>query len=156
MSVSGLLPHLQTNLVSYLELILRWIFFWEQDEKRLGTLVRILHHGLMYSLGICLVLVHTIVPSYWLFLCLYGSIALIWIQHIVCGDCIVNEIEKKWIGDTKCFVEPFLEVFHMPVTDETTRGVTIMGSTLVMILLTLELTSRTILNIQYYMSYLRL
>jgi hypothetical protein len=110
----------------------------------------------MYSLVVCLILVHTLLPSYLLFICVYFIIALIWIQHIACGGCVVNRIEKKWIGDTKGFVDPFLEAFHMPVTDETTRGVTIMGSTLVMTLLTLELTSRTILNINHYLSYLRL
>lgn len=156
MSISGLWPKVQTNVEIYLEYILRCIFFWEQDEKRLGTLIRLLHHGIMYCLGILLFLVHTILPSYWLFVGLYILFGLIWIQHIACGGCVVNRIERTLLGDTKGFVDPFLEAFHMPVTDETTRGVTIMGSTLVMTLLTLELTSRTILNIQHYMSYLRL
>ena len=156
MSISGLWPQFQTQLEDALLLLFRWIFFWEQDEKKLGTLVRLLHHSFMYCLAIFLVLVHTLLPSYLLFTCVYGIVALIWVQHIVCGGCIINRIEKRWIGDTKGFVDPFLEAFHMPVTDETTRGVTIMGSTLVMILLTLELTSRTILNIQHYLSYLRL
>lgn len=156
MSISGVWPELQTNVEVYLEYILRWIFFWERNDRRLGTLIRLLHHSIMYSLAICLVLVHTLLPSYWLFVLIYGIVGLIWIQHIVCGGCVVNRIEKTLLGDTKGFVDPFLEAFHMPVTDETTRGVTIMGSTLVMVLLTLELTSRTILNINYYMSYLRL
>jgi hypothetical protein len=156
MSISEVWPHVQTKIEVYVEILLRLIFFWERDSKRLGTLIRLLHHSVMYCLAISLFLVHTLLPSYWLFVLIYGIIGLIWIQHIICGGCVVNRIEKTLLGDTKGFVDPFLEAFHMPVTDETTRGVTIMGSTLVMVLLTLELTSRTILNINYYMSYLRL
>jgi hypothetical protein len=156
MSIAGGSPEFQTKTELWLKILFRWIFFWESDEKKLGTLLRLFRHSFIYSLGISLVLVHTLVPSYWLFLCIYGILALIWIQHLVYGDSIVNQIEKEWIGDNTCFVEPFLEAFHMPVTDETTRGVTIMTSTLLMIFLTLELTSRTILNINHYLSYLRL
>lgn len=156
MSVSDLLPTVQNRLEKFLEYIFRKLFFWEHDDKRLGTLIRLLHHTVMYGLGISLILVHTLLPSYWLFLGLYFVTFLIWLQHILCGGCVVNRIERKFIGDNMGFVDQFLEAFHMPVTDETTRGVTIMGSTLVLFLLTLELTSRSILNMKYYLSYLRL
>lgn len=123
------------------------------DPQRLGSIIHVLYHSVMYCLGLLLLFVHTLYPSYWLFVLLYGVTASIWLQHICCVGCVVNRIERTLLNDTRSFVDPFLDMFHMPITDETTRGVTIMGSTLSMILLTLELTSRTILNLQWYLRW---
>ncbi len=130
---------------------LRNLFFWETDDKKLGSLIRFLHHGIVYLTLIWYIVIHTLLPSYFLLVVLYGFILLIWIHHIICGGCLSSKIEQKLIGDSSSFVDPILQAFHMPVTPESTVGVTIMGSTLLVTFLTFEILSRTILNIKSWL-----
>ncbi len=147
---------MNTRFESAVDTLFRTLFFWEKDPKRLGTLIRFAHHSTMYCIGFCFFLVHTFLPSYWLLLGVYICLLLIWFQHVSCGGCVVNRIERKYIGDSKSFVDPILDAFHIPITDETTKGITILGSTAIVGFLSLELTSRTLLNINHYLSYLPL
>jgi hypothetical protein len=143
---------IQEKLLVYLEIFIKKILFWEDDSIRIGKIIRFLHHMIMYCLLISLILVHTVLPSYFLLCCFYTCCFCIWVHHIISGGCISSKLEQKLIGDTSSFVDPFLELFHIPITKETTVGITIMGSTLIMTMLSLELVCRTIL---YLRSYLR-
>lgn len=135
------------------ERALRNLFFWETDDKKLGTLLRFLHHSVVYITLLTYIIIHTVMPSYILLVLLYGFILLVWIHHIICGGCLSSKIEQKLIGDSTSFVDPILESFHIPITSESTVGITIMGSTLLVVLLTFELTSRTILNVRQWIPF---
>ena len=140
---------LETNA----EHALRNLFFWETDDKKLGTLIRFLHHSIVYITLVTYILIHTVMPSYILLVLLYGFIFLVWIHHIICGGCLSSKIEQKLIGDSSSFVDPILTSFHIPITPESTVGITIMGSTLLVVLLTFELASRTILNLRQWIPF---
>jgi hypothetical protein len=127
---------------------LRSLFFWESDDKKLGGLIRFFHRGIIYLLIMYGIMVHTVFPSYLLLIGLYISLLLIWIQHIICGGCIVSKIEQKLIGDSSSFVDPILDLFNIPITPESSIGVNIMISTLLVIFITFELFSRTVLNVK--------
>lgn len=137
-----------------LEGVLRKIFFWESDDKRLGSLIRFLHHGLVYIMFAWYIMCHTFVPSYFLFLVFYIIIALVWVQHLLVGGCVLSRLERKFIGDDKSFVDPIMEAFHIPVTPESTEGFVVLGSTGVLAMLTFELVARTILNIKSWFALL--
>jgi hypothetical protein len=142
---------LHSLMESSTETALRWIFFWERDDKTLGKFVRFLHHGVIYFALIMYIIIHTLHPSY-LLLCLFWVFALtVWVQHVVTGGCIFSKIEQKLIGDSNSFVDPILAAFHMPITPETTTGIVTMGSSCVMVLLTFELMCRTILNVKAWL-----
>jgi hypothetical protein len=134
------------------EILLRTLFFWETDEKRIGICIRFLHHSLIYIVFLWFILIHTIMPSYILFLFFYCFVGIVWIQHWICWGCLFNKVERRLIGDTKSFVDPILETFHIPITSESTDGVVILGSTAVMFMLTFELLARTITSIQRWFS----
>jgi hypothetical protein len=142
---------LHSLMESSTETLLRWIFFWERDDKTLGKFVRFLHHAVIYTALIVYVVIHTIHPSY-ILLCFFWIFALlVWVQHVVTGGCIFSKIEQKLVGDSQSFVDPILAAFHMPITPETTAGIVTMGSSCVMVLLTFELMCRTILNIKAWL-----
>jgi hypothetical protein len=134
------------------EKIFRTIFFWENDPKRIGIFIRFVHHSFIYICLIWYILVHTFMNSYLLFLLFYLVIGIIWIQHCIIGGCLLNRIECKLIGDTKSFVDPILETFHIPITSESTDGFILLGSTTIMFILTCELISRSIINIRNWFS----
>jgi hypothetical protein len=127
-----------------LEKLLRFLFFWEEDPKKIGGCIRFLHHSVVYMFVIWYIVIHTFLPSFILFILFYFAFGLVWIQHVVCGDCIINRIEQKLIGDTKSFVDPILETFHIPITPESTAGIVVLGSTSVMFMLSCELLIRGI------------
>ncbi len=132
------------------ETVLVKLFFWESEPARIGKLIRFLHHGVLYILAALLVFNHIIYQNYLLFLFLYIFCCIIWLQHVVTWDCLVSSLESKLIGESAGFLDPILEAMHIPVTKETSTGVMILGSTLVVTMLTLELISRTSLAIQGY------
>lgn len=148
MSERWLVKLLEDNV----EKLFRKVFFWEKDPKRIGIFIRFVHHSFMYICLIWYILVHTFMNSYLLFILFYLVIGLIWIQHCVVGGCLLNRIECRLIGDTKSFVDPILETFHIPITPESTDGFIILGSTFMMFILTCELVSRTIINISIWFS----
>jgi len=136
------------------EFVLRKIFFWEDDDKRIGNLIRFLHHGLVYTMFAWYMMIHTFVPSYFLFLIFYIIVAIVWIQHLLVGGCVLSRLERKFIGDEKSFVDPIMEAFHIPVTPESTEGMVLLGSSGVLVMLTFELIARTILNIKSWVSFI--
>ena len=134
---------IRSKSVELAEQFFRFIFFWEKDDTRIGHLIRWIHHAVMYCILVMIIVTHTLLPeSFVLLLSVYICVVLIWIQHIVTGGCLVSKVEQKLLKDTNSFVDPFLELFHIPITPESTVGVTIMGSTLVVVMLELEVFAR--------------
>ena len=50
------------------ERIIRKLLFWENDDKRIGIMIRRFHHFIIYSGITCYFMIHTVIPSYFLFL----------------------------------------------------------------------------------------
>ena len=143
-------PWIHVTLERAVEQACRWIFFWETDEKRLGTLLRFLHHSFAYTMVLLYIFIHTLYPSYAL-LCLFTFVmVLIWIQHFLTGGCVVSKIEQRFLKDTSSFVDPILKILHMPVTQENSVGIVTYTSSLVVGMSLMELCSRTILTIQSF------
>jgi hypothetical protein len=132
-------------LADYACIGFRYLMFWEKDDKRKGLILRTIHHAFMYGLATMILVSHTLMSrSFLLLLCIYLVVVSIWIQHIATGGCIISKVEHRFIGDSKNFVDPFMEFFHIPVSDESAIGITIMGSTCVVMLMGLEVVSRAI------------
>lgn len=141
---------IQEYLVNVLETMFKKLFFWEDDSVRIGKMIRFVHHFLTYCFLILYIVSHTVIPSYFLLFVLYIWVVLIWIHHIITGGCIISKVEQKLIGDSVSFIDPIMESFHIPITPDSTSGIIVMGSTVVVGMLTLELFSRTLLTLKTY------
>lgn len=139
------------NMIGIIERVveygLRKIIFWENDDKRIGIIIRFFHNAFFYIMGLIYIINHTIMPSFILFILFYFIYLIIWLQHIICGDCIIHHIEHRLIGDKKGIISPFMELFNIN-SDEYNSKILVMSSTLVFGMLTFELISRTILMFQ--------
>jgi hypothetical protein len=143
----------QEYLILILEPFLMKIFFWESDPIRIGKLIRVLHTNITYLLFFSIIAVHTIIPSYFLLVILYLIWFCVWAHHVLTGGCIISKIEQRLIGDKTSFIDPILEVFNIPVTPQTTTGAIVMGSTLILFMMTLELSVRTVLTLNSYLRF---
>jgi hypothetical protein len=143
----------QEYLLDILEPLSKRVFFWENEPVRIGKLIRVLHTNSMYILFFSIIIVHTVVPSYFLLVLIYIFCFCVWVHHILTGGCIISKLEQKLIGDSSSFIDPLLDVFNIPITPQTTTGAVIMGSTIILFMMTLELCARTVLNIKSYMSF---
>jgi len=132
------------------ECMLRRVIFWEKDDKKIGLMIRFIHYSFIYFMVFFYILNHTFLPSYFLFMIYYCIFLLMFIHHMICGGCILTVIENRMIGDKQCFIDPLLEIFHIPTTPEVSSGVFILISCLCMGFLTLELILRTTLSIQQW------
>lgn len=148
-SVMNTLPEI---IEDKLEKILRLVFFWEKDDKRIGTLIRFFHHSIIYSCAIIYIMLHIFVPSYFIFLLYYCFMGLMWVHHIIIGDCIFSRIENRLIGDKNSIWDPFLYIFNISITPESTGGFFLLASSSTMFVLTCELIGKTIAIIKRFIS----
>lgn len=139
-TVIGIIEHV-------VEYGLRKIIFWENDDKRIGIIIRFFHNAFFYLMGLIYIINHTIMPSFILFIIFYFLYLIIWLQHIICGDCIIHHIEHRLIGDKKGIISPFMELFNIN-SDEYNSKILVMSSTVVFGMLTFELISRAVLMFQ--------
>ena len=143
----------QDYLLDILEPLFKNLFFWETDPVRIGKLIRVLHTNSMYMLFFSIIIVHTAVPSYFLLVLIYILCFCVWVHHILTGGCIISKLEQKLIGDSSSFVDPILEVFNIPITPQTTSGAVVIGSTLIIFMMSLEPCARTVLNVRPYIPF---
>jgi len=129
------------------EYVLRKLIFWENDDKRIGIIIRFFHNAFFYIMGCIYIINHTIMPSYFIFVIFYIIFFIIWVQHIICGDCVIHHIEHRLIGDKKGVLSPFMELFNIN-SDEYNSKILVMSSTLVVGMLTFELIARTTVMFQ--------
>lgn len=133
---------------SFLEMVLRWIFFWETDDKRLGRLIYLLHQSSVMFTVVCYMVIHTLYPSYIILAVLWIITCFVWLLHIFTGGCVLTRIEQKLTGEKNTIIDPLLEIFHIPNTKETTMGITVLMSTVFMAALSFELFARTVINVK--------
>lgn len=134
------------------EKFLRFILFWEKDDKRLGKIIRVIHHFIVYSGIIGYFIIHTVASSYFIFVLFYLFWGLIWLQHMIFGGCIASDIETKLIGsEGEGIILPILDIFHINVTPDSGDGIVLLSSTVVMCILSCELVSRTISGVRTFL-----
>lgn len=125
-----------------IESSVRLLIFWETDSEQIGEYLRIIH-GLIISWFFLMVfLAHTVFPYLWLQVSLFLFSLLICLQHIVLGGCIFTKVEQKLCKDSVSIVDPILHLFNIPVNKDTTRGITILISTMTVWGLFINLSSR--------------
>ncbi len=145
---SSTLKTVRKKIQDVLEIALRTILFWETEDKRIGSLLKVGHQYFVSFIVICYVLVHTLVPSYWFMVAVWITVVTTWIQHIVLGGCVLTRLEHKLTGEKTTIVDPILDLFQIPITPKSQMGITILFSTISSVFLTFELFTRTLLNIR--------
>jgi hypothetical protein len=134
------------------ENVLRLLIFWEKDDKRIGRAIRFIHYSFVFLFIAFYLFIHVYHPSYALLLIFFFIQLLIFAHHIICGGCVITNIECRLIGDQQCFIDPLLQLFHIPTTPDVSSPVFIMLSVLLMAILSLEVWSRTVLMWQQWFS----
>ncbi len=145
---SSTLKTVRKKIQDILEVILRTILFWETEDKRIGSLLKVGHQYIVAFIVICYVLVHTFIPSYWFMVAVWIVVVTTWLQHILLGGCVLTRLEIKLTGEKTTIVDPILDLFQIPITPKSQMGITILFSTISSVFLTFELFTRTLLNIR--------
>jgi hypothetical protein len=125
------------------EKIIRKILFWENDDKRIGIIIRRFHHFIIYCGITCYFMIHTVIPSYFIFLVLYLFWVLVWLQHLILGGCVIGNIENTLIGDTTGFITPIFDMLNIDVSVTFMDNLIILLSTLIISVLSYEFVIRT-------------
>jgi hypothetical protein len=134
-----------------IENFMRWLIFWESDDKQLGMIIGIMHHAFIYSLVLWYLYLHTFSDSYIQFVLLWFIILLIWLQHLFCGVCLFFNIEQKLIGDHPNIIDYILSIFRITPTENVGNGVLLIISSLIITMVSCELISRTIIGIKNWL-----
>jgi len=131
-----------------IENILRYLFFWESDDKKIGMMIQLLHHAFIYGMILWYIYLHTFSDSYLQFVVYSFIFFLIWIQHLFCKACLIYNIEVKLIGNHPNFIDNILHIFHITPSNDVSNGVLLLVSSLIMGMLGFELLFRTIVGIK--------
>jgi hypothetical protein len=150
--ISILFKKIRNCIEYYLEKILRTLFFWEKDDRRLGLILRTLHNGFIISIIFLYIFNHTLFPSIILLVCIWILSSLIFLFHLLTGGCLCTKIEHKLTGERTTIIDPILEIFHIPVTKETVKGLTILGSSVFFTFTTLEVLFHALLQLKSFLS----
>lgn len=129
---------MEQTATEWTEWLVHRIMFWETDDAKKGRIVRAVHHAGVFALWTLFLVSHTLYPAFWLQTLLLGFYSLVWTQHILTNGCVLSKVEQKLLKDESSFVDPFLDLFHIEATEQSKRGILMLGSTLVMSFLTLE------------------
>ena len=132
------------SLTNLFESFVRKLFFWEKEDRRIGGVLRFFHYCSSYFLILIYIINHTVYPSYWVLLIFYVTYFFIFIHHLICGGCIVTKVEHRLLKDQQCFIDPLLEIFHIPTTPEVSNRIFMMLSCFLMSIFTIEIIGRTI------------
>jgi hypothetical protein len=72
---------------------------------------------------------------------------------MICGGCVWTRIEQRLIGDQRNFIDPLLELFHVPTTSDVSTPLFIMFTTMFMGIVSLEVIGQTIEHIKHWFSH---
>jgi hypothetical protein len=83
-------------LVSQFRDVVRFLYQWiSSDGEILGYILGIWHVIVCITIFICILISHTIYPSFWFQLIVFISMLAIWIQHIFLQVCVVFVAEMS-------------------------------------------------------------
>jgi hypothetical protein len=138
---------LHKTIVDNLELFFRFIYKWITDKDEvLGEIVYTLHIFGFWTVMVLVLISHTIYPVFWFQAFIFSFICLVWLQHVVLNTCVLTSIETRLLGSRgHNMIDSLLNIFGIPVQKETRMGVTLMLSTVGVLFLGLELTSRCVM-----------
>ena len=138
---------LHKTIVDNLEVFFRFIYKWITDKDEvLGEIVYTLHIFGFWTLIVLVVISHTVYPVFWLQFIIFSFICLVWLQHVVLHTCVLTSIERRLLGPQgHNMIDSLLNIFSIPVQNETRMGVTLMLSTVGVMFLGLELTARSVM-----------
>jgi hypothetical protein len=136
---------LHNKIVDNLESFFRFIYKWITDKDEiLGEIVYTLHVFGFWTLMVLVIISHTIYPVFWFQTIIFSFILLVWLQHVVLRTCVLSSIERRLLGPTcHTMIDSLLDMFGIPVQNQTRMGITLMLSTVGVMFLGLELTART-------------
>lgn len=124
------------------ERIIRKILFWENDDKRIGIIIRRFHHFIIYCGITCYFMIHTVMPSYFIFLVMYLFWVIVWLQHLILGCCVIGNIENNLLGDTTGFITPIFDMLNINISLKTMDNIIFLVSTLIVSILSYEFVIR--------------
>jgi hypothetical protein len=125
----------------------RFIYKWITDKDEiLGEIVYTLHIFGFWTVMVLVVISHTVYPVFWLQFMIFSFICLVWLQHVVLRTCVLTSIERRLLGPQgHNMIDSLLNIFSIPVQNETRMGVTLMLSTVGVLFLGLELIARSVM-----------
>lgn len=76
--------------------IIRFLYGWFTNEGEvLGYIFSIFHIMTSFTLMLMIVICHTIYPAFWLQVCVFIFLFIIWLHHVILQVCIYVSVEKE-------------------------------------------------------------
>jgi hypothetical protein len=127
-----------------IETAIRYLIFWESDDKTIRIVIQMCCHAFFYGMILWYIYLHTFSDSYLQYVFFCFIYFLVWVHHIFFRVCLFFNMEQKVMGNHVRIIDNILHIFHITPSEEVTKGVLLLVSSLIMAMLSFELLSRTI------------
>lgn len=133
--------------------VITFVYSWFTHEGEvLGYILGVFHIVISFSIGILVLLSHTIYPEFYLQLSVFICLLIIWVHHLLFNLCIVVVAEqgltKKESPYTE-FIKIFLDYFRIDISQYPIYFM--IAETVLVFSLGLELVSRFSVYLQRYL-----
>ena len=135
---------MEESAVNWTEWAVKRVFFWEEDETKVGKLVRAIHAGFTYMMLLLIALSFTLLPAFWFQTILLGIAGAVWAQHILFHGCVFSKVEQRLLKDETSFLDPYLGLFGVEANERSKQGILMMLSTVGFSLFTLAWGGRVV------------
>ena len=114
---------IRRQIIEFTESLLRHMFFWTKNEEEFGNALIYFHIFLFITVWISVIVVQVFdLPNFVIFAMMILFLCLL-LQHYFLGLCILSSIESRVIGAPYPISESVLQLFTIPVSVESVRGV---------------------------------
>ena len=129
---------------SGIETVIRSIIFWESDDKNIRIAIQMVRHAFFYGMILWYIYLHTFSDSYLQYVLFCFIFFLVWVHHIFFRVCLFFNMEHQVVENHVSIIDNILHIFHITPSEEVSKGVLLLISSLIMAMLSFELLSRTV------------
>lgn len=133
--------------------VITFVYSWFTHEGEvLGYILGVFHITISFSIGIFVILSHTVYPEFYLQLAVFICLFIIWVHHLIFNLCIVVVAEQGLTNNISPyaeFIKTFLNYFKIDVSQYPIYFM--IAETVLVFTLGLELLSRSSIYIQRFL-----
>jgi hypothetical protein len=108
-----IIDYLKHNFIK----IIKFLYGWFTNEGEiLGYIFSIFHIMTSFTLLIMIVVCHTIYPAFWLQICVFVCLFVIWLHHVFLEVCIYISVEKELTKGISPYTQFLKSIFKNKVS----------------------------------------
>lgn len=135
----AIIGYLKTIFIGLIRRLYGWM---THDGEVLGYIFSIFHIMTSFTLMLMIIVCHTIYPAFWLQVCVFVCLFIIWLHHVLLQVCIYVSVEKELTNGISPYTQFLKTLFKDKISTKEFIKYFMTVETVGVICFGLEITSR--------------